>query len=54
MVHNIFDYKHPPIKIANPSNPDCKQDCGYKEISSGECLCFNIEQDEQPGHPEHG
>ena len=30
------------------------KDCSYEEIKNGECDCFNEEQDEQPGHPEHG
>ena len=33
----------------------CKDDpCSYEMKKDGECLCFNEEQDNQPGHPEHG
>ena len=33
---------------------DCEIECGYEEVTNGECECFNEEQDNQPGHPEHG
>jgi hypothetical protein len=33
---------------------DCEINCGYEEVTNGECECWNQKQDEQPGHPEHG
>jgi len=33
---------------------DCKIECSYDSIKSGECECWNQKQDEQPGHPEFG
>ncbi len=28
--------------------------CSYEMKKDGDCLCFNEEQDNHPGHPEHG
>lgn len=36
------------------SMTDCEIECGYDEVTNGECECWNREQDEQPDHPEHG
>ena len=34
------------------NEPDCENNCGYEEVTNGECECWNKKQDEQPGHPE--
>jgi len=46
---------HEPEVLEAKSRQTCRDDpCSYEMKKYGECLCFNEEKDNQPGHPEFG
>ena len=46
---------HEPEVLEAKGRQTCRDDpCSYEMKKDGECLCFNEEQDEQPGHHEFG